>query len=214
MVKKNEIIFSVLEASYREMLKKKCYHLLSERGKAEAYRNREQKLNDTLATQQFALIINLYLLEENFNLKNYVKKFLDKLGDDSDGEKDRRMFAFIAMGEYFSNIKIPTSYIARYMDTDGKLPARSIEVRYANYGGLFLKVKIPDTGDAGYGVKHYLIAHEMLCQILENGQSITWLGKLADLIVEYIDFLYLMIQGMDRIDDLIKNIISWLFTDQ
>ena len=212
--KKNEIIFSVLEASYREMLKKKCYHLLSERGKAEAYRNREQKLNDTLATQQFALIINLYLLEENFNLKNYVKKFLDKLGDDSDGEKDRRMFAFIAMGEYFSNIKIPTSYIARYMDTDGKLPARSIEVRYANYGGLFLKVKIPDTGDAGYGIKHYLIAHEMLCQILENGQSITWLGKLADLIVEYIDFLYLMIQGMDRIDDLIKNIISWLFTDK
>lgn len=212
---KNEIIFSVLEARYRDMLKQKCYHLLSERGQSEFYRIRAEQLNKNLVTEQFALIVNLYLLEENFNLTNYVKKFLDKLGDDSDGEKDRRMFAFIAMGEYFSNIKIPASYIARYMDTDGKLPVRSIETRYDNYSGLFLKTKIPDTGDMGYGIKHYLIAKEMLRQILGNDQSeIAWLGKLPDLIVEYIDFLYLMLQGMDKIDDLIKNIISWLFTDK
>lgn len=212
---KNEIIFSVLEACYRDALKKKCYHLLRQRGQAETYQIREQQLNDKLATQQFALIINLYLLEENFNLTNYVKKFLDKLGDDSDGEKDRKMFAFIAMGEYFSNIKIPMAYIARYMDTNGKLSARSIEERYNNYSGLFLKTKMPDIGEIGFGVKHYLIALEMLQQLLKNNQNeATWVGKLPELVIEYIDFLYLMLQGMDKIDDLIKNIISWLFTDK
>lgn len=212
---KNEIIFSVLEASYRDMLKQKCYHLLSERGQAAVYQIREQQLNDMLSTQQFALIINLYLLEENFNLKNYVKKFLDMIGYDSDGEKDRKMFAFIAMGEFFSNIKIPTSYIARYMDTTGKLPTRAVEARYDIYSGLFLKTKIPDTGDTGYGIKHYLIALEMMSQILENKQNqIGWMGKLPDLVIEYIDFLYIMVRGMDKIDDMIKNIISWLFTDK
>lgn len=212
---KNEIIFSVLEIGYRDALKRKCYHLLSERGQANFYQIREQQLSDNLQNQQFALIINLYLLEENFNLTNYVKKFLDKLGNDSDGEKNRKMFAFIAMGEYFSNLKIPTTYIARYMDADGKFPVRTIEERYDNFGGLFLKIKMSDTGSTGYGIKHYLIAQEMLRQILEYDQNGgTWQGKLPDLIKEYIDFLYLMIQGMSKIDDLIKNIISWLFTDK
>lgn len=212
---KNEIIFSVLEADYRDILKEKCYHLLSERGQAGFYHSRKQQLNDKLSTQQFALIINLYLLEENFNLENYVKKFLEKLRDDSDGEKDRKMFAFIAMGEYFSNLKIPATYIARYMDTDGKFPVKSIEERYDNYSGLFLKSKMPDTGGVGYGIKHYLIAQEMLKQILDNDQNGTiWQGKLPELVIEYIDFLYLMLQGMNKIDELIKNIISWLFTDK
>ena len=213
--RRNEIVFSVLEAGYRDILKKKCYHLLNERGQAESYQVREQQLNEKLATQQFALIINLYLLEDNFNLTNYVKKFLDKLGNDSDGEKDRRMFAFIATGEYFSNVKIPIAYIARYMDADGKLPARSIEERYDNYSGLFLKIKISDKGDIGFGIKHFLIAQEMLRQILGNDQNeVAWLGKLPELVMEYIDFLYLMLQGMEKIDDLIKNIVSWLFTDK
>lgn len=212
---KKEIIFSVLLADYRDKLKEKCFHLLKERGQDGAYKIREQQLNDKLENQQFALIINLYLLEENFNLRNYVKKFLDKLGDDSDGEKDRKIFAFIAMGEYFSNVKIPTAYIARYMDADGKFPVRSIEERYDNYSGLFLKTKMPEIGGTGYGIKHYLIAQEMLQQILQYDQNETsWQGKLPDLVMEYIDFLYLMLQGMDKIDALIKNIISWLFTDK
>lgn len=212
---KNEIIFSVLEAGYRDRLKQKCYHLLSQREQASSYEIREQQLNDKLSNQQFALIINLYLLEENFNLKNYVKKFLDKLGDDSDGEKDRRMFAFIAMGDFFANVKIPVAYIARYMDASGRLSAKSIDERYNNYSGLFLKTKISDTDDAGFGIKHYLIAQEMLQQLLRNDQNeAAWEGKLPNLVIEYIDFLYLMLQGMDKIDDLIKNIISWLFTDK
>ncbi len=212
---KQEIVFSVLEASFKDTLKNKCRHLLSERGQEGYYEAREIHMDSTLdERQKYALIVNLYLLEEKFELTIYVRKFLDKLGKDSDGEIDRTIFAFIAMGEYFSNIKIPVAYIARYMDSSGKLNPKSVEKKYDSFNGLFLKNKMQGTEAIGYGIKHYLIALEMLDQILGKGQKDVWRGGLPDLVLKFIDFLCQMFRGMDKIDDVIKNIVTWLFTDK
>lgn len=212
---KHEIIFSVLEKEYKNVLKQKCYHLLEGKGQESRYATRQKHMDDTLEERhKCALIINLYLLEEDFNLENYVAKFLDKIEKDSEGEKYRKMFAFIAMGEYFSNLRIPAAYIARYMDSSGKLAARSIEQKFDIYNGLFLKAKIQEIEGVSYGVKHYLIAQEMLEQLLGADQREQWTGKLPELVKEFIGFIYMVIKGMDKIDEPVKNIISWLFTDK
>lgn len=212
---KNEIIFSVLEVKYKNALKQKCYNLLKSRGQEVCYNKREEHMNHTLVERhKCALIINLYLLEENFNLKNYVKKFLDKVAKDSDGEKERKVFLFIAMGDFFSSLKLPAAYIARYLDSSGKLKPRNIEERLGNYSGLFLKTQIQETGSIAYGIKHYLIAQEMLQQILTDDKNESWQAKLPEVVMEFIDFLYQLIQGMDKIDEPVKNIVSWLFTDK
>lgn len=208
---KNEIIFSTLEIRFRNILKERCRQLLIEKGQGDCYEIRDKHMNNTInERQKCALIINLYLLEDNFNLKTYVRKFFEKLTKDSDGDRDLKMFAFIAMLDYFSNLKMPAAYIARYLDSSGKLKPKNVEDKYDDYNGLFLKILSQKTGNICYGIKHYLIAQEMLRQILEKNQK----GTLPDLVIEFIDFLCQIIQGMDKIDDSVKDIITWLFTDK
>lgn len=212
---KNEIIFSVLESKPKDKLMEKCRHLLQEKGQESLYDQRVMHMDKTLdERQKCALIINLYLLEENFNLKNYVKKFLCRLENDSDGDKYRKIFSFIAMSEYYSNLSLPAAYIINYVDRSKGLRVRTLEMKLNDYDGLLLKTRIQETGDIYYGIKHYLIAKEMLSQILQTDSGENWKGMLPELVKEFIDFLYQLVRGMDKIDDLMKNIISWLFTDK
>lgn len=212
---KNELVFSALETGAKETLKSKCYHLLKEKGQEYCYAKREKYMNTNLNERdKCALIVNLYLLEENFNLENYVRKFLDRLGKDSDEEKYQKLLGFIAIGDYYSNLKIPAAYIACYLDGSGKLKVRNIEDRLRNYDGLLLKSKMQESGDICYGIKHYLIAREILKQTLKTPTGENWQGILPELVKELIDFLYLLVKRTGKIDKLMQNIICGLFTDK
>lgn len=217
--KERELLFTRLEPEKREQLKARCYELLQRDGQGEKYDDRVKALEETIdEKERYALLINLYLLEENFKLETYVKRFLEQIPDDSDGKRMTDLLIFTALGSYFSNnVRIPISYYSEYLLLEqsrdyinDKTRKSSVEKLFTVYEeGLLLKLSEQD--NKWYGVKHYLIAQEMLKQLI-GGEH--WETGLADYSYRFIDMLKDLSKGRNEIDEVIIDMITALFTDK
>ncbi len=217
---KNELILSLMEAKYKEKLLSECLDILKTQGQEEYYESRKNNMDATLQERdKCALLINLYLLEKNFKLDTYVSGFLHKIPKDSDGEKVKKVLMFTAIGAYFSNFKMPLSYFLQYMGISQRnflsnrgMQKSTIEKILQPYDGLLLFVN--NYGVEKYGVKHFLIAKEMLRQLLSSTDANDWRGKLDVVACDFIDMLQGLLYGMSQIDDSVEEIITSLFTDK
>lgn len=214
------LLFTRLEPEEIELLKSRCLAFLQGKNQQSKYDGRVNELEKTIdVNKRYALLINLYLLEEDFKLETYVDRFLQQLPEDADGARMRELLAFTAMGAYFSNnVKMPVSYYSQYLSfsqrsdyINDRQQRSSVEKLFQSYEeGLLLKVI--DRGNKLYGIKHYLIAQEMLKQLL--GGSGRWRSALQDYTRKLIDLLASLSKGRGEIDEAVRNMITALFTDK
>lgn len=214
-----ELLFTKLEPEEKEQLKSRCFELLQSREQEYRYVERVKSLEKNIAEKErFALLINLYLLEENFKLETYVGGFLKQIPDDIDGKKIKDLLIYTAICAYFSNnVKIPVSYYSSYLAFGQKVDYINNSQQKSSVEKIFkiyeegLLLKITDKGNKWYGVKHFLIAEEMLRQLMGGGH---WESCLPDYSYKLIDMLYSLSAGLNEVDEVIRNIITALFTDR
>lgn len=200
----NEIVLSIVETHAKEAIESKCLNLL---GNFTLFKKRKEIMDATLEERhKCPLLINLYLLEEDFKLDTYVKGCINKIPNDYDREKMLNLLAFIAIGSYYSNIKIPSSYCKQYMNF------KTTDVNLTCYEGILLKRQ--EEGMTKYCINHYLIAEEILTQLLGGDEREHWRGNLCSCLKKYIDWLILLLNGVNAIDDNVISIVSSLFTDK
>lgn len=200
----NELVLKLIEQDAQDILESKCYSILNDKA---LFDYRKQQMDINLENRQKCpLLINLYLLEDNFKLDTYVKSFLDKNPNDYDMSKMRKLIAFIAIGSYYSNIKIPSSYCKQY------LKFKSIELDMSCFEGVVLKKTMNSV--TYYCINHYLIAEEILVQTLSEDKIESEKFNLTKCIYEYIDWLVDLSSGLSIMDENIIEIISALFTDK
>lgn len=214
------LLFTGIETDERKLLESACYTILQGKNQESKYKDRLDELEKTIdEKQQYALLINLYLLEEDFKLETYVGRFLKELPEDADGTRMKDLLAFTAMGAYYSNnVKIPVSYYSQYLSfvkrkdyINDRKQRSSVEKMFKGYEeGLLLKVY--DQGNKLYGIKHYLIAQEMLKQLLGGNGS--WRSSLREYSCKLIDMLASLSKGRSEIDEEVRNVITALFTDK
>lgn len=214
-----ELLFTKLELEEKELLKSRCFELLQTTGQEFKYKSRVKALEETIDEKgRYALLINLYLLEEDFKLETYVERFLKQIPEDADGKRMTDLLIFTAIGAYFSsNVKIPISYYSEYLsfgqrnnyikDSRKKFSVEKLFKIYEE--GLLLKIS--DQGNKWYGIKHYLIAQEMLKQLLGRER---WRSMLPEYSHRLIDMLVSLSRGRNEIDEVVQNIITALFTDK
>lgn len=217
--KERELLFTRLEPEKREQLKARCYELLQRDGQEYKYDDRVKALEETIAEKErYALLINLYLLEENFKLETYVKRFLDQIPDDSDGKRMTDLLIFTALVSYFSNnVRIPISYYSEYLllgqsrdNINDRAQKTGVEKLFKVYEeGLLLKVS--EQENKWYGIKHYLIAQEMLKQLIGGDH---WEAYIPAYSYRFLDMLIDLSKGRNEIDDVIMDMITALFTDK
>ena len=217
--KKNELVFSYLDPEYKKQLEAKCKEILKGKGQEARYESRKKNMDVNISDKEkVALLVNLYLLEENFNLKNYVKKFLDCIPADSDGERIRDLLVYAAIGEYYANVRFPVSYFSHYLsfsqspEVINSQKTSTIESFFESYEGLLMKTS-RDCKKL-YGVKHFLIAKEMLVQLLGGINGELWTGRLLEFSRKLIDMFAGLAAGQSQIDENINNIITALFTNK
>lgn len=214
------LLFTCLEPEEIDLLKSRCLTFLQGKNQESKYDSRVNELEKTIdENKRYALLINLYLLEEDFRLETYVGRFLQQLPKDTDGARMRELLAFTAMGAYFSNnVKIPVSYYSRYLSfgqrsdyvNDKKKRSRVEELFQSYEEGLLLK--IIDRGNKLYGIKHYLIAQEMLKQLLGGNER--WRSALQEYTCKLIDLLASLSKGRSETDEAVRNMVTALFTDK
>jgi len=219
-VDERELLFTKLEPEEKTFLKSRCFALLQSNGQEFKYESRVKALEGTIdEKERYALLINLYLLEENFKLETYVQRFLKQIPQDVDGERMKDLLIFTAICAYFSsNVKLPISYYSEYLSIrqrkeyiNENRQKSSVEKIFRIYEeGLLLKAV--DQGNKWYGIKHYLIAQEMLKQLLGGGEH--WQSLIPDYSRKLIDMLASLSRGRSVMDEAVQNIITALFTDR
>jgi hypothetical protein len=220
--KEGELLFTRLEAEGKEQLKSRCYELLQINGQEYKYQDRVERLEATIDVKdRFAILINLYLLEENFKLDTYVEKFLKRIPQDADGKRMADLLVFTAMGAYFSNnVKFPITYFSQYLSLTLRTENVNDLARKSVVEGLFgdyeegLLLKRIESGNKWYGIKHYLIAQEMLRQLLGGEYGESWQSRLPVYSKKLIDMLASLSEGRNAIDAEIQSIVTALFTDK
>lgn len=207
--KRNEIFLTLIHK--KELLCMKCYSLLAAIHQEHKYEMRKQNLENNLpARQQCPLLINLYILEENFSLQNYVSRFLEPLSEaDPESNSLRRLTALISIFAYYGSCDIPTSYINRYLQITNKTDAAAA-LRLQPVNELLLK---RNNKYSGYSTKHYLIAEEMLKQLLCSNTGFDWTTNLPMYTQEIIDLLHDICKD-GKLDFVVTDIIASLFTDK
>lgn len=201
---KNEVVLRLLESETKTMLESKCMSIVDDN---EVFNRRIQNLRDNLKpAEECPLIVNLYLLEDNFKLDTYVKARIETIPDDSDKEKVCRLLAFAAIGSLYSNVKFPASYFRQY------LGQKNIEREKKCFEGILLRRKESD--ETLYFVNHYLIAKEILVQLLTVEEGISWTSRLPQYSKMLIDWLCDLMGNVDYIDDRLLDILCCLFTDK
>ena len=217
--KERELLFTRLEPEKKEQLKARCFELLKRNDQESKYESRVAALEKTIdEKERFALLINLYLLEENFNLETYVGRFLKLIPDDIDGKRMTDLLVFTSMGAYFSNnVRIPISYYSEYLSLGQKRDYINDNTKKSSVEKLFkvyeegLLLKVTEQGNKWYGIKHYLIAQEMLKQLI-GGEH--WESFLPEYSRQLTELFISLSKGHNEIDGVILNIVTALFTDK
>ncbi|NNJ32630.1 hypothetical protein [Lacrimispora defluvii] len=189
-----------------EKLCGQCFDMLKMQGQDDKYNDRKTRLEKKLNkhTDRCPLLVNLYLLEENFSLENYVGRSIPKLND-TDSHKLRNLLAMISIFDYYGGIPFPLAYITKYMRFANKTD-KSARNSVLTLNDLLLE------SDSGYIIKHFKIAEEILHQLLDKNDGFDWHGNLNEPVNDIIDLLIDISQnGMDAN---INDIISTLFTDK
>ncbi len=203
-----EIVLRLIDKKSQDGIESKCCNILNN---PELFKKRRESLNLTLRPDyKCPLLINLYLLENDFKLDSYVERIIKKLPgndfEDNDLKKLSDILAFLAIGSYYSNLRIPLSYINQYLGLNNY----SFDPSY--YEGVLLERN--DEGVRKFCINHFMIAREILIQLLGNQEKEYWNRELPAYIKKYIDWLALLIHDSSCIDDEIIEIISYLFTDK
>lgn len=213
------LLFTRLEPEKKEQLKSRCFELLQRNGQEYQYESRVAALEETIEEKErFALLINLYLLEENFKLETYVGRFLKAIPDDSDGRRITDLLVFTSIGAFFSNnVRIPVSYYSAYLSLGQRREYINDHTKKSSVEKLFkvyeegLLLKITEPGNKWYGVKHYLIAREMLRQLAGGDQ---WEALIPSYARKLIDMFISLSKERREIDEAIRDIVTALFTDK
>ena len=215
-----DLLFTKIEEEERKLLKERCRELLRAKGDEYKFEVRNAELEKTIEqSQRFALLINLYLLEEDFKLETYVERFLNQIPNDTDEKKTKSLLIFTALCAFFSTVKIPVSYYSNYLKFGMRADYINSEQNLTNVEQLFknfeegLLLKSIEDGTKWYGIKHYLIAEEILHQLM-GGEH--WDYSIPDYTCELIDMLYSLFEctGFSTIDEIVRDIITALFTDK
>lgn len=209
----NIIVLSGLDVNCERSLQDRCLLLLKNRGDAKDFDKRKGNLEEIEWRHRYALLINLYLLEKNFKLDSYVGNFIKLLGTDSEEQRIKKMLAFVAMGDYFAGLKMPTSYISSYISPTDQNAEKMLDKWLDRFSGLLSKTKGINNNPC-YKTKHFLIALEMLKQLLCKTHDEDWKKYLPDLVSEYIDFLCSIVRRTGKVDDVLSDAIARMFTDK
>lgn len=216
-----ELLFTQLSSDKRDLLMARCYQILKNRGEEIRFESRKTSLEENIGTKdRYALMINLYLLEEDFKLETYINGFLKGIPNDFDGSKIKDILIFTSIGEYFANVQFPISYLSHYYslieakdlinESSRKSKLENILQPYED--GLLLKKSINEV--KFYGVKHYLIAEEILKQLLATGAGENWMSSIPMYSKKIIDMFISISTGRDSIDSIIMSILTALYTDK
>jgi hypothetical protein len=161
---------------------------------------------------QCPLIINLYLLVENFTLENYVKKFIYKIPSDITGNNLRKALLYISMCDYYGNLSFSAAMIGNMIGLTRK---RDIFIREAltPVNDLLIESR-DDDGSLQYKTRHYLIAQEMLRQLSKSSETmLPYAVYLPEITKDFIKFILTNCIN-NKIDKIIQILIRNLFTDK
>lgn len=199
----------------------RCHQILKRKGEEIKFKRRKAALEENIGIKgRYALLINLYLLEENFKLETYIEGFLKMVPEDLDGEKIKDILIFASIGEYFANVQFPISYFSHYFSFSEGIESLNNPLRRSRLenilrpyeDGLLLKKNVNEV--KLYGIKHYLIAEEILNQLLTTREGENWKGILPQYSKKLIDMFISISAGRDTIDQSIMSILTALYTDK
>lgn len=191
-----------------DTLCRQCFDILKARGQQSKFEERKARLENQLSNpiDRCPLLVNLYLLEENFSLENYINRSLpNDSPTDVDVQKLRNLLAMISICDYYGGISFPFAYISKYLRLTNKTD-KAVRNSFATLNELLLE------SNSGYITKHFKIAEEILRQLLTRNDGFDWHGNLNEPVNEIVDLICDISQN--GMDETVNDMVATLFTDK
>lgn len=184
--KQKELYLNVISNECSDKLKMKCKSLAIKKFEKQEVERREDKLKKIEQEELCPLIIGLFFLEELFEgTKDYIKRFVKEINDETSASNIKKAMIIISMCDYFGQKSVYPAILEEVVNPSHVLDF-SISTYMKSVKPLFIFKK--NNGAIYVKSRHYLLSKEIMAQLLiEEGESTNWKDYIAEYSMFFVD---------------------------